>query len=325
MNETLAGVNMIAPELVELACYSAWYPAFVGLRRYEFEMQADVPEGFLTTTNGEESGRRTSGGRVVTQWKSFQPGFDIVLLASSRLKGTAGGRPDARVEIYSDRLPRELLKSKTDGLAEAMRALSGRYGAPRLKGNLRLVYSPRAGWGYSRIPLVVVSEERAVRIVGEENGEARDFRDNAHELAHFWWMVADPSKPDDWINEGGAEFSAFRVSKARFGASFAETLLAGYRKNVRRSKTASAIAETETASPDREVNRYDKPALILLEAQRRYGEDALDGVLKAVHVRFAGSGEATTVVFLAEVRSQLGEEAEAYFREELYRRVPPPS
>jgi len=188
--------------------------------------------------------------------------------------------------------------------------------APRVKGSLRLVYSPRSGWGYSRIPLIVVSEERAQQVLSQDNGEARDCR----ELAHFWWSVADPGTSDDWINEGLAEFSAFRLPEERYGKAFAEVRMAEYRQNATKSKTLDSIAETQSASPAREINRYDKATLMFLEAQRRFGKEPLDKLLKVFYTCFAGTGQATTPLFLKEVGKQMGKEPQTFFREELYRK-----
>ena len=140
-------------------------------------------------------------------------------------------------------------------------------------------------------------------------------------MAHFWWTIADPATPDDWINEGLAEFSAFRLAEGRFGRPFADARLAEYRQNAGRSKTTTSIAETRTDSPDREFNRYDKAALMLLEAQRRFGAEPLDRLLKAMHTRYAGTLLATTAAFLAEAGKQMGPDAETYFRAELYRKT----
>jgi hypothetical protein len=224
--------------------------------------------------------------------------------------------------VYSFRLPEQLLKSKTEGLAAGMERLSRLYGPPRVKGVLRLVYSPRSGWGYSRLPLIVVSEERARQVLAGDNGEAGDFRDNCHEMAHFWWSIADPTTPGDWINEGLAEFTAFRLAEQRYGRAFADVRLAEYRQNAASSKTSSSIAETEGTSPDREVNRYDKATLMFLEARRRFGEEPLDKFLRALYTRYAGTGQATTALFLEEAGRQMGKDAQSFFREELYRRPP---
>lgn len=325
LSEAVAGINMITPDLVELAFYTAWLPLYEGFKLYTFELEANLPQGFAIATNGLEKSYRGDEGRSITVSTSCAPGMDTVLLASPHLKRLAKERQGREVEIYYYRLPPQVLKAKIDGLAAGMERLTSLYGPPQVKGRLRLVYSPRDGWGYSRIPLIVVSEERARGVLSEANGEANDFRDNAHEMAHFWWSVADPATPDDWINEGLAEFTAYRLTEERFGEAFATARLAEYHRNASRNKTTSAIAETTGDSSDREINRYDKAALMFLEARRRYGEAALDKVLKAIYARFTGSGQATTAAFLGEVDKQMGKEAAAFFREELYRKPPPPA
>jgi hypothetical protein len=160
-SDVVAGVNMISPELVELALYSAWFPMFPGMKECTFEAETNLPDGFLTATNGQQIAEREHEGRHITQWRSFKSGIDIVLLASPRLHRIDGGTASTHVEIDYYQLSPKWMQSKIDGLVAGMDKLAARYGAPRIGGGLRIVYSPRGGWGYSRIPLIVVSEERA--------------------------------------------------------------------------------------------------------------------------------------------------------------------
>jgi len=325
ISEVVMAINLITPDLVELAFYTAWFPVYEGFKLYTFELEANLPQDFVATTNGFEKSQRSEQGRLIAVWTSYGPGMDIVLLASPHLKRLVREEQGTEVEIYYYRLPQQVLKAKIDGLAAGMRRLTNLYGPPQVKGILRLAYSPRDGWGYSRIPMIVVSEERARGVLSEANGEANDFRDNSHEMAHFWWVVADPATPNDWINEGLAEFTAFRLTEERFGKTFADARLAAYHQNASQNKTISAIAETTGDSPDREINRYDKATLMFLEARRRFGEAALDKVLKTIYARFGGTGQATSTLFLEEVDKQMGKEAAAFFREELYRKPPLPA
>ena len=155
--------------------------------------------------------------------------------------------------------------------------------------------------------------------MGKEHGKTRALHGACHEMSHFWWLVADASTPDDWLNEGPAEYSAFRLSEAR-DAAFAQILRQEYQEHALASQTDAAIAETEQSSPDRYRNRYEKTALMFLEARQRFGEKALDELLRAFRTRFAEGRNATTAAFLEEVKTQMGAEAEAFFREALYRK-----
>jgi hypothetical protein len=222
--------------------------------------------------------------------------------------------------MYCHRLSAQLMKSKLNSLLEGMKRLTDLYGPPQVKGVLRLVYSPRSGQGYQRIPLIVVSEERAQQWMSEEYGEAKDFRHNCHEIAHFWFILADANTPDDWINEGLAEFHAFRIAEELFGKAYAEMRIGEYRQHANESQTPSCIAETESSSPDREVNRYDKTTLMFLEAQRRFGQEPLNRVFKALRTRFGGTAQTTTALFLEEVGNQMGKDAQAFFHEALFRK-----
>lgn len=320
LKEIMHSVNMIQPDLVELALYSAWYPLMEGDRPFDFELEADLPSDFIPVTNGRLGQRKDRGDGTLTRWKSSQPGFDVALIACPRFHSVEGRLQGMTVEMFYDQLPKEYALSKAEGLVKGMGRLSGLYGPPRVEGQLRVVHSPRGDGGYSRIPLIVVSEAYTLALLKEAFGGARDFHGTAHEMAHFWWMIASFSTPDDWINEGLAEFSAFRLSHEQFGQDFADALVSEYREHASESQTEVPIAETENESPDRYVNRYEKTTLLFLEAQRCFGQEPLDRVLKALHARFSGTRNATTALFLQEVTDQLGPEARAFFEEALFRR-----
>ena len=50
---------------------------------------------------------------------------------------------------------------------------------------------------------------------GDALATAATLHGTLHELAHFWWRIVAASTPSDWINEGLAEYSAFRLSGLR--------------------------------------------------------------------------------------------------------------
>lgn len=316
--EIINGVNMIDSSFVELALYAAWYPMFRQNTPFAFVLVADLPECYKTVTNGTLEKQVDLEGRQRTEWRSIKPGSDIVLIAGPTLKRMIADQEGTKTEIYFDKIPEEYITSKMDSMAKAINRFTEYYGSPRIKGLLRFVYAPRSGWGYSRIPLFVVSEKYALSLLKEEFGQARDYHGAFHEMAHFWWLIADANTPDDWINEGLAEYSAFRMSKEFFGKSFADVLVKEYSEHALQDQTNTPIAETTTSSNDRYVNRYEKTVLIFIEAGQRYGQEKLDNVFKALHIRFAGTRNATTTEFLNEIKKQLGPAAEKYFHTALY-------
>jgi hypothetical protein len=319
MPEMVERVTKLTPDLVELAVYGVWYPLFADAELLTFQMKVDLPKDFTAVTNGILEAEEAGKGRRVSHWRSPDPGFDIVLIASPRLQKLEDVQDGLRVEVCYDRLPSDYVMAMKEKLIWGLRRFGELYGPLKSQGLLRFVYAPRSGWGYSRRLAIVVGEESALGQLDQPFGPASDYRYAAHEMAHFWWSIADARTADDWINEGLAEFSAYRVSRELLGQAFADHRADEYRYNAAHCKTQTPIAETTAESPDREVNRYDKAALLFIEAQERFGSEPLDGFLRALFSRFQGTTGSTTALFLEEVERQMGMEAHAFFKEEVYR------
>jgi hypothetical protein len=313
-------VNLIRPELVELAGYVGWYPRLKASAPFSFRLRVEAPHGFVTVTNGRLVGETAGPGNGVSEWSSDAPVWDVVLIAAPRLRRTASERAGTSVEVYSSALPAEYVAHVSDDVARAVEVVARIVGAPPPTHLVRLVYSPRPGWGYVRKPLIVVSEASALAARDLPFGPARDLRYVTHEIAHYWWHQGDTSTPEDWINEGLAEYTALLASEQLVGREFAELLLREYEERSRDSVSATAIVETQNGSPDREVNRYARPVLFLNEARRRYGPERTTAFLQALYRRFEADGRATTASFLETAASSLGPEAGDAFREALRRK-----
>jgi len=313
-------VNMIHAGLVELASYVGWYPRLKNAAAFDFHLEVDVPSPYVTLTNGVLKQQTLRNGRALTTWESTAPSGDIALIATPGLRKRAVTHHGLTLEVYHAELPEAYVDSVTDELVESVDLLTGRFGPPSSAHLVRVVYAPRPGWGYVRAPLIIVSERYALAQRTQAFGPARDFKYIAHEIAHYWWHLADGSTPDDWINEGLAEFSSLLVSEEVIGREFAGQLVSEYRDRAAHSITDTPIAETTSDSPDRETNRYTKPVLLLLDLRERYGDAALTRFLHAAYSQFLKSRSATTEAFLDVLEQQLGSEARRSFEEALYRR-----
>jgi hypothetical protein len=97
------------------------------------------------------------------------------------------------------------------------------------------------------------------------------------------------------------------------GKDFTQQLLSEYRQRAEKSKTGTPIVETQGNSPDREVNRYDKPVIIFTKACEKFGKEKIIKFLKAFYIRFAEAGHANTATFLDEIEKQIGTDAKEYF------------
>jgi hypothetical protein len=244
----------------------------------------------------------------------------VVVLSAPGLRETASAGDTVRVELVASRLPQDYLDSMKTDVGRAAGLLARLVGAPSPTAIVRVAYSPRPGWGYVRRPLIIVSEEAARAAWSQKSGRARDLRYIAHEIAHYWWHWADTNTPDDWINEGLSEYAATLAARELSGQEFSDVLLQEYRERSADSATTSAIAETAGDSPDRELNRYARPVLMLSDAERELGSARVTAFLQALYRRFATSGRATTADFLDEAGKALGPGARDRLSEALYRK-----
>jgi hypothetical protein len=321
--DTIDDVNMLGPDLVELASYSGWFPFAPELTRFTYDLTVILPAGYMLTGAGRLADDTPRGGRRTVRLTSTVPAFDVPIVASPTFRRWTLAAGTSQLEIYGPAHDAALARRTLGELAAAFDTLTTWFGAAAGSGMLRLVYSPRGGWGYSRLPLIVVSDRTKDAMLRAPLGEARNFEGNAHELAHFWWSVADVGTADDWLNEGLAEYSAFALAGKRYGAAFADTLLAGYRRDAARAH--GSILETVSSTPDRYANRYEKPALLLDHLARSARPRDMHRLLGQFYARWRGTRRATTRDFVALARTVLGHDAAATLDNCLHRADWPPA
>ena len=317
----ISSVNMINSKMVELAFYVTWYPRAKNSNAFNFELQLDIPSNFSAVTNASLENEKTENGRTITTWESFFPGADVAILAAPGLQKSIMEKNGTTVEIYYEKLSPAYIDSMKNNLIQSMEMLTNLYGPLKANSMIRVGYSPRGSWGYVRTPFIIVSEEKSLSWRSQKFGPARDFRYLTHEIAHYWWLLANTGTPEDWLNEGLAEFSAFYVSEKLIGKEFSEEILNEYKNRVDNSNSKLSIVETPSSSRDRELNRYDKPVIFFNEAMQRFGEQKLFAFLKSLYKRFSESKNVNTDSFLDEAEKQLGPDAKQFFYESLHRTV----
>ncbi|HUO99274.1 MAG TPA: M1 family aminopeptidase [Rhizomicrobium sp.] len=325
IDEPIAGVTMITPGLVELAGQpGAWFPLFPASADSTFRLTAALPDGFMAASNARLVSQSRADGRAIYVWTSYEPSFDIALVAAPGMHATSAGSP--RVEIDYANMPAATMDKLRDALIQARSGLTAHYGETRKKAGIQVFYAPRGGYPYARPPLVLTSEGFVADDMKKEDRDAALFHWAAHELAHYWWTIAPfmnaqdwTDNCDNWLNEGLAEFSAVRLVEEQYGKAEAEKILDQFRQDAAHNKTGDAIAETKQNSPDQWLNRYEKAPLVLFAARDKFGEAKLDAFLTDLYGRYSVTRNAATAAFLDLARKDLGEEGAAFFREELYR------
>ncbi|MBF0297537.1 MAG: hypothetical protein HQK51_02390 [Oligoflexia bacterium] len=137
-------------------------------------------------------------------------------------------------------------------------------------------------------------------------------------MSHFWWSIAKSSGPNDWINEGGAEFSSFILSEKLFGQDYKIYRLKKYIDRIRNSTGNVPIANTETTSDFRYLNRYEKTTIMFYLAKKKFGAEKLFNFLKKYLEKYQSSHNANTENFLEMASKEIGKEAQEYFKKMLF-------
>ena len=312
-------LNMIKSGLVELSERIDWYPQMKNHKSFSYKLDVDVPVNYISVANGLLLTQQTKNNRNLTEWESTELRNTITLISAADLRKSEITKDGKTIEIYYTKLPVTYIDSMKTNLLKSIELLTGLFGSPGAGRLIRIVYSPRSETGYCREPLIIVSENFALNQRGEEFGPARDFRLNTHEIAHYW-SLADSDSPDEWINEGLAEFSALLVSKEIIGKSFYDLLIHEYRELVSHSQTITAIADRGLIPIEREANLYCKPTLLLDDLWHRSGDEKMRQFLKDSYSRFTELHMANTSVFLEEMEKIYGKETRDSFSVALYRR-----
>lgn len=217
---------------------------------------------------------------------------DIVLFASNKVKRVIFDEGVIKLIFLC---PDEMLpnmSNRAKDIAKANSYFTEKYGEIQVqsaKKEIISVFRPRGGWGYKRGNATFMSYEF--------NKNETKYTGDFHELAHGWWGIANVIA-DDWINEGGAEFSAYSASKYIYGSKYAENLENNYIEQINKSDSKTSIIDTTSTSLDRYLNHYIKTAMMFINAAKCFGEDRVFSLLKVAYNKYAGKRSATTTGLL---------------------------
>ena len=297
------GRNQVSPELVELSLYGGWYPLTSLDDRFTWTLRTALPKAwhYATPTYARET---VAAGKRQLRMRSTTPA-DVVFVASPRFTvlPIVEGGVAARV-FYRDTInPAEQARAVELGKDGAGMAawLQGLIGPASKDAALRpdVVFTLRGGsLSYSRLPLIILREQTL-----SEAGD-RDARLNIrHEIAHFWSRAK--GAPNDWINEGVAEYLAIVRTGDVEGPASRAAIIAKYRAAAAAAGPGEPIA---TAGDDDRgyINRYVRPALMLDASEHAAGRVRMEDFLR----RFAALGEGQdTAAFRRLAIDALGPEA----------------
>jgi hypothetical protein len=291
------GINRISPTWVELGLDSYWLPVFADYRkRIAGQVRIDLPPGW----NAVASGTITRDGNHLVLTTGI-PLIDIAFSASPTLRHT-----DAANASVFWTTPDSPTVARVLATAESCRQyLNARYGAADSLPAVRLVLAPRTGPGYARRNYIALTDAGAVPAPALGGYIC-------HEFAHFWSSAANSSGPENWLNEGMAEYVSSRYVRAAFGQAQYDSIVARWQKM---SAGQPPIWTPEsTKRPSAQVS-YRKAPFLLSRLEERIGADKMDQFVQ----RYMVERIRTTPQLLAALEEVAGAETAAWLRAELAR------
>lgn len=290
-------INNIGPRWVELGLDSFWQPIFADFGQVIVGgARVVLPPGWIVAASGA-----TRTGDNVHLVQNQVPLPDVAFSASPELRFTTSG---VNRVYYTD--ASEALVSKT--LANAR--LCADYldtlfrSGPSLP-PLSVVLAPRRGPGYARKNYIVIT-------AGADTAELPQRHFLCHEEAHYWASGADPSGPENWLNEGLAEFLAGRAVRTLDGVNAYGEIMARWKRDAERQP--AVWTDTSSLRPGPRV-AYAKAPYLLDALEGRIGPAAMDTLL----ARFLLRRERTTSALLEMLRVVSDGGTAAWFRSELAR------
>ncbi len=315
ISKTINGVNLISEDLTEIAGYCAWFPLEKENGRFTYSLRMTLPAGCVSVTDGELVEESEAAGKITRLYRRETVGFDIPDIASGNLK--VKGREAAGIKAYyyyrnmDDRLAEESLT----GAIQSFGLMSRVIGAPAVQGKMYVVASPRAGWGYSRVPMIVGPEELISNRLASEKGKIEDFHGSAHEIGHFWWNIADSSTSNDWINEGLAEFFALCAVEQVYGRAEVSKILKSYAIQILGLTGAKPIVDTLRNERTSYTLYYMKGSYFWEMLRSIMGEEKLFSFLKNFYQGHRNRRDATTPELISSLVRAGGEEIRPFVNE----------
>ena len=275
-----------------------WFPVVADFsHEVRGRVRIVLPKGYRVVSSGAQQSRRDT-----TEIVNARALSDFAFVASPAMRTTTQGH----VRAHDTGSPPLLVKRVLASAANCTDYLNARYGALEPIPTADVVMAPRNGPAYARQQYVVLPVGTGTVTDAPDDSVGRTHY-VCHEFAHFWSSGANPSGPDNWLNEGFAEFVSGRAIRVLYGEAAWIKLLTKWREGA--VGQGPVWTATSSARPSEKI-AYRKAPALLAELEARIGRERMDVVL----VRFMTGPMRGTPVVLDMIEREIGVDDGAWFR-----------
>ncbi|MBN2498061.1 MAG: hypothetical protein JXR96_25955 [Deltaproteobacteria bacterium] len=274
-------VNCLGPDLVELDFYAGWYPLFDSTKPYAIELCAELPSRMSAFSTGRHTSSESAPGRTRHCWMT-DAAISVLLFAAPDLHTRESTCGKSRLQVVYRTLPAAYLDALMEYADKALALFVQSYGQlGDQKQELIVIYSPRGGWGYSRLPVIVGPGEKiAEKYTPQSADSIHRIRGIVHEAGHFWWHGADTSTFEDWMNESLAEYSSLFFTERFFGQEAADRIWRSFARRITATIGSKPIVETRRSDRFGYILFYDKGAYIMRMLRQELGDERFFRLLR---------------------------------------------
>ena len=282
-------------EWIELGLYTGWYPMYDISKSKNFTslITVSIDSSFVVSGSGIVA-KNGEDWTITHNW----PIFDNVIIAAKDLKTKKFREDNIAIDLVYTIFPENDLDSVAVVCKEVYELFSNIFGQPGGDSYLKFVLSPNEnGSGYGRSKFISIDGERL-----DQN--LKDVI--VHEIAHFWWYIADVATWEDWLNEGFATYSELLYLQEKGNKDYFLKTIERYRKWTVDSKP---IWDIDRGDPGAPKSLYGKGAFILLEFEEIIGTKEMCKLLKMIVERKISN----TADFLKLVETEYSNEYKNWF------------
>jgi hypothetical protein len=288
-------INRLSASWIELGVDSHWHPQ-VDANRVVGRVRLTIPEGFKLAASGTFQSFADRGFLLT----SPLPLADIAFSGSPTFVETDSG--GTRVLYTEVRTP--LVSGVLSAAESCSSYLDSLYGEKERLPRRTMVLAPRTGPGYARKNYIVITQIDTSRV-----GLSRFV---CHELAHFWSSRANSQGPDNWLNEGFAEFVSAQYVRDVIGEAAYKEIVESWSRAARNQPPIWTPDATKRPSA---LIAYRKAPLFLAQLEEHIGRQQLQRIVQ----RYMVEDVSTTGQLLGLVRRVAGPGNEMWVREQLAR------
>lgn len=264
--EPSLAINTLNPNKIELTVDSFWFP-------FDARFETDLTANLNVRINGHWSAVGVGTVERTTQGYHFAqetPVLDIAFsLLSNSIKVMADGYVIHDARTYPGAKMTEL-SAVLEGCTTYLNQLSGPAGPlPQAS----IIVTDRPEGGYSRGTLIALTD-----IENEDEEALRQFI--CHELAHYW-SKANAGGPENWINEGVADYLANMAVRDAMGDAVFDARMARYEEQLA-GKSLPPIWSPDLTERPPYLIMYRAAPVALQALEQRMGEAAFAGLMQRV-------------------------------------------